>query len=295
MFDLVNPVVHVHTQVDDYTIPYVQYMWQTAQLLAQQPKHLKLTIHCMAQAAAEILSNWVHVQQYKNVEILSVANSGGSTGHGNCIMQALAQTGDKAIHVISDGDAIVLVKGWDNYLRKRFVKDENRIHICGTTYEDIGEFSSGHGLLQTYKKIPTFTWGALSPFHDWQDLNFMPNKNHTVNVNTHLLSHIYNVPVGYSIFGEAGWQLPQYLYDNQLKYEGWHQKKPSKDALVLKGLTDYHEEYHVVQEGESIPFVVHHRGSLRHKYREGEMSKLFYDRVDNYVALEINKPTRWVI
>jgi hypothetical protein len=59
---------------------------------------------------------------------------------------------------------------------------------------------------------------------------------------------------------------------------------------VLKGLSDYHEEYHV--DG-NVPFVVHHRGSMKYKYRSDEISVNFYKAVDKWLAEELKRPTRW--
>lgn len=202
-------------------------------------------------------------------------------------MESLAMTGDGKIHVIADSDTVVVAKGWDDCLRHKLLNEGNA--IVGTTYEDIGGFSSGTNTVQTYKKIPALTWCALSPMHDWHDLEVMPNKAHQVEITTPELAGIYNLPTGYSVFGEVGWQLPMYLHEHGLKYEGWRQLKPSGEAIVLKGLSDYHEEFHV----GNVPFITHHRGSLRHLYREDPISCKFYNAVDAYLAMETTRAPRF--
>lgn len=281
------PGIHVHTQVDKSTVPYAQFMWETMLSLANRPESLKITIHCMGPTAAARCDSWV--QQGKAIIVPNKRGDplNGSYGHAACIMHAINEMGDGNVHVICDSDTVVVARGWDDYIRQRMVDDN--IGMMGTTYEDLGGFSSGASSVQTYKKVPTFTWGVLSPRHDWRSLTVMPDKAHHVAINTPELSQIYNLPMGYTVFGEAGWQVPQYLHDNRLTYDGWQQLKPTKDAVVLKGLTDYHEEFHA----QGIPFVVHHRGSMKHSYRGGRISKPFYEIVDHYLAQEKLRPPRW--
>ena len=282
------PAIHVHTQVDKSTVPYAKFMWETMLSLASRPELLTITVHCMGPTAAARSDAWI---SGKGKAIVVPDKKGdplnGSKGHGACVMSALAETGDGNIHVICDSDTVVVARGWDDYLRQRLLSDE--LSIIGSTYEDLGGFSSGASTVQTYKKVPSLTWCALSPMHDWRALNVMPNKGHQVGITTDQLSRIYNLPIGYSVFGEVGWQLPQYLYDNALKYDGWRQLKPSKDAVILKGLSDYHEEFHA---GDT-PFVAHHRGSMRHAFRGDRISQQFYGAVDAYLAKETAGHPRW--
>lgn len=288
---MVVPTIHVHTQVDKATVQYARFMWEAMQSMAERPDELNLTVHCLGPRAAAIIDAYA----LRNCRTKVTPNPGtdplnGSKGHGACVNEALAMTGDGAIHVIADSDTVVVARGWDEYLRQRLVND--RIGIVGSTYEDPGGFSSGDSRTQTYKKVPSLTWCALSPHHDWRSLDVTPNKDHIITITSELLSQVYNLPVGYSIFGEVGWQIPQYVHDHRLRYEGWRQLKPTRDALVLKGLSDYHEEFHV----GDVPFVTHHRGSMRHAYRSDKLSQQFYGAIDAYLAKEVDAPVRfkWV-
>lgn len=281
------PAIHVHTQCDKSTVPFAQFMWETMLSLANHPEYVQLTVHCMGPTAAVRASGWPGKFQ----SIITPTPKGdplnGSRGHGVCAMEALSMTGDGDIHVICDSDTVMVSKGWDDYLRLQLL--DNGVMIVGSTYEDIGGASSGSSKVQTYKKIPTLTWCALSPLHDWRKLDVIPNKGHMIAITTQELSDTYNLPIGYTTFGEVGWQIPRYVRDNDLMFEGWRQLKPSKDALVLKGLDDYHEEFHA----GGAPFVVHHRGSMRHAYRGDRISNLFYGAVDKYLIDEKERKTRF--
>lgn len=283
------PIIHVHTQVDKSTVPYAQFMWQTMLELANHPGSLKITVHCMGPKAHDRAQKWVTQGEAVIIQTPASISHEGSTGHGACIMDALKHTGDGAIHIIADSDTVVVARGWDDYVRFKLLNE--KLGIIGTTYEDPGGFSSGKNTVQTYKKVPSVTWCALTPMHDWRTLDVMPNKGHQIGITTETLSKIYNLPIGFSVFGEVGWQLPQYIYDNDLTYEGWEQVKASKGAKLIKGLSDYHEEYHV-QEG--MPFLLHHRGSLRHVYRGDRISNAFYSAVDTYLSSERKAEKRWV-
>lgn len=271
------PVIHVHVSVDKSTTGYADFMWRTMLSLAARPELLRLTVHSMGPTAAERLKD---LPQATMSQANSSDNLNGSFGHAVCIMDALSKMGDDSIHVIADSDTVVVAKGWDDYVRLRIVN--SGVGMMGTTYEDIDGFSSGNSNVQTYKKVPTFTWAALSPKHGWRHLDVMPNKSMEIAINTEELSKLYNLPIGYRVFGEAAWQVPGFLHNNGITFDAWPQLKPTKSAVVLQGLTDYHEEYHV----ESVPFIVHHRGSMRHAYRGSRISKAFYEKVDRYLAGE---------
>ncbi len=271
----------VHMSVDRATVPYALYAWNTMNSLATLPEQMTLMAHCMDESArAQMLS----------VPRASVVGVGegirGSNGHAMCIMDAFQFTGDGNIHVINDTDAVVVAKGWDTYVRQRV---SDGVGFIGTTYEDVGKFSSGHGKLQTYKKVPNFIWAALGPQHSWRGLNIMPDKGKQIEVATEEQSKIYNLPIGYSVFGEAGYQVPLFVHQNNIKYEGWLQLKPTKDATVLAGLTDYSEEYHV----EGVPTVVHQRGGRQFAFRQHPLSVNFFNVVDAYLAKEKSQPQRW--
>lgn len=257
-------------------------MWDTMLKLADNSELLRLHVHCIGPTAADMLRDMTQSQTY----VVSEAKEGGSYGHATCIMDAFKLMTDNEIHIICDSDAFVVAKGWDNFIR---LKASCGVGMAGTTYEELGGFSSGTGNVQTYKQIPTFTWAMLGAGPPWNTLDVMPNKEHRILIADEKMSQIYNLPVGHHVFGEAGYQLPLFLHQNRVKYEAWKQLKPSKDAVVLFGLSDYHEEYHV----DGIPFVVHHRGSLRHPYRGSRLSKAFFEKVDTWIEQEIRRPSRW--
>lgn len=259
-------------------------MWETMLKLAARPENIQLSIHSIGPSAAEALKTLPQSRGWQ----VERATEGGSFGHGACIMDALRMMIDDDIHVICDSDAFVIAKGWDNLVRK-IVADG--YGIAGTTYEELGGFSSGKSNVQTYKKVPTFTWAILAPGIPWSQLDVMPDKNRTILIENERLSKIYNLPIGHSVFGEAGYQLPLFLFEHNVKYDGWPQLKPTNGATVLSGLSDYHEEFHA----GGVPFVVHHRGSLRHPYRATKLSNAFFAKVDPWIEHELTQPIKWTL
>lgn len=284
-----NTRIHVHTQSDKATMGYVRFMWETMLMLANKPGLLKLTVHSMSQTAADRVVDGLQ----RATTILVASPDGqplaGSYGHGVCVEHALNQTDDGDIHIICDSDTVVLAKGWDDYVRDRL----ETMGCIGVTYENEGGFSSGKSNFQTYKQIPNVVWMAMSKNYKWKQLRALPKKEVPIDIQTSEQSKIYNLPIGHKVLRDVAWQIPSYLYENKISYEGWYQLKPSMNASeckVLSGLSDYHEEYHVEN---GIPFVVHHRGSLRHKYREDKVSKLFYQHVDNWLNKEMAGMPHW--
>jgi len=284
------PTIHVHTQSDKSTIGYVQFMWQTMRELANKPDFLRLSVHCMGPTAVERLTSLPNTKVYQVADIAVDTGLVGSMGHAACVEHAMTMTDDGDIHIVADSDTVVLAKGWDDYVRYELL--DKGLGTFGTTYEDIGGFTSGAGTVQTYKNVPNVVWMALSPNHRWRDLRARPRKNDNLHITNEGQSKIYGLPIGYHVLRDVAWQIPEYLSSRGITYVGWKQLKPSKDATVLKGLSDYHEEYHVTED--DIPFVVHHRGSMRHAYRGDRISQNFYAAVDAWLVQEKARPTRWL-
>lgn len=284
------PSIHVHTQSDKNTMDFVTFMWSTMRSLANHPELLQLSVHCMGPTATERLATLPAARTYRIPDVMAGNALAGSMGHGVCVEHALSMTDDGDIHIIVDSDTVVLAKGWDDYVRLELF--ERRVGTIGTTYEEVGGFTSGNGNLQTYKGVPNVVWMALSPLHRWRDLKALPKKDEEFVIKNPGMSKVYGLPVGYKLLRDVAWQIPEYLHNRGISHEGWRQRKPSKDAAVLRGLYDYHEEYHVT--ADNVPFVVHHRGSMRHPYRGDEISRAFYNAVDAHLARERTREPRWV-
>lgn len=281
------PLIHVHMPCEKATAPYARYAWETMRLLANSPDRLRLTIHSIGSTAGERLSDLPNSGYVVTRTLRAEKELAGSWGHACCIMHALSSACDGDVHVICDSDTVVVARGWDDYLRRRIVIDG--MGFIGTTYEDVGGFSSGTSAVQTYKRAPTFTFAAFNPKHDWRDLDVLPDKEKQIAITDERLSRLYGLPIGHSVFGEAGWQVPQFVSDNGILCDGWEHVKPTGKAVVLEGLADYNEEFHA----QGTPFVVHQRGSLRHVFREDKMSRRFYDTCDAWRAAESLRPARW--
>lgn len=281
------PIIHVHTSSDKSTVGYVIFMWQVMRELASHPAALKLSVHCLGPTAVERVKHLPNTKTYMAPSIAEC--SGGSMAHASCVEQALAMTDDGDIHVIADSDTVVVSKGWDDYIRIKLL-DKDRVGIIGTAVEDVGGFSSGTTNVQMAKNLPTVAWCALSPFHTWRRLEVRPIKSSNIKITNETLSKTYNLPIGFEVLRDVAWQIPQYLADRGIMYQAWKQRKGSKDAIVLKGLSDYHEEYHTEAD---VPFVVHHRGSMRHTYRGDAVSNSFFGAVDKYLERERAVEPRW--
>lgn len=250
---------------------------------------LKLVAHCIGQPTTDRLMNeFNNCTAYCVPTIIDDGVQGGSVSHGLMLQHAVSMLDDGDIHLIADTDTVVLARGWDDYLRIQLL--DKRIGVVGATFEDIGGFSSGSEPGQMFKKIPYTAFMALSPLHRWRDLDLTSQKNEAnIPITDPTMSLIYNLPVGFTVLRDVGFRIPPYLHDHGINYTGWEQLKGSKTALVLKGLNDYHEEYHVEN---GVPFVIHQRGSLRHPFREG-MSTAFYAAADAWLTRVKNHGPTW--
>ena len=169
----------------------------------------------------------------------------------------------------------MLLKNWD----LKIIELLADYGIVGTPYEDIGGFSSGSSIYQTYKDKPNVVWMALSPKYPWSSLSFNHIKNKNLLINNEYLSELYNLPVGYELVRDVGWEIPLFLEENNIQCRAFKQIKPTSPKIkVLKTGIDYHEEYHL----DDSVVLAHQRGSNHHPFRGNEISRTFYDACESH-------------
>lgn len=262
--------MRVHCVISAQTFPYFEYCVKNHLSMADSPDSIEFVPYCLDQAS------------YDRVRIVGyqahrLPDSSGSTGHMHGIRKMLTNLAGHDINVIADTDCVVLLKGWDTKLAELM----QTYDAVGSTYEDLGGFSSGSGTAQTYKKIPNFSWCALSNRHTW-DFDVSVDKANLLPILTEEDSRTFNLPIGYSLFREPCWKFPVYVRENGVKCYPLDFVRPtSGNAKAITTNEDYHTEYTL---SDGTPYVAHQRGSMSKAFRVHPLSKTFYDAVDAYIA-----------
>ncbi len=264
--------MRIHIVTNASTLPYHDYCIDNHRKLAKNPEKLEFFSYCLdAQSYFRLTS------EGKNS--VRIADSSGSVGHALGIQAFLGNLKPNEVNIITDSDCIVLMKEWD-------VAIENILTtagIAGTTYEDIGGHSSGSGAVQTYKKIPNFTWAVLSPNYNW-DFDAMCQKQSNMLIETPEMEATFNIPIGSSLLREGNWKLPVHLRERNIPYYSFDFVRPtSPQAKAVLSGEDYHTEY---QLKDGRPFVAHQRGSMSKAFRSHHLSKSFYDVCEAYLNKE---------
>lgn len=262
-------IVNIHTTVSDFSFPFFEYMKENYTNTSSKKNELVFYAYCLDNKSYNKASQIVN--SIKSIE------SRGTDGHCNgvkSIFSNLKNTAADSFDIICDSDTVMLVNSWDiiieNILRK--------VGILGSSYEKIGGYSSGNSNVQTYKNKPNLTWFAISRRYDFSKIQLDPGKNSHLDISNERLSDLYQLPIGYKLLKDAGWQIPSYLNDNSIPYKTLSHEKPTALAKVLKTNQDYHEEFQL----DGIPFVAHQRGSMSKEFRKHKLSKSFYDVLDAY-------------
>jgi hypothetical protein len=295
-----DPVpIRVHSFVNENSLPYFEYMVGNYRHMASREADLRFIAYSFAPGVTPALEGMEGVSKVVELyrlprffvkqtardwvkALLAVfgvyRRMGGSNGHAAGLNAAFANTGG-GVDVIADTDTVVLKQDWDIFILDLL----QQYGIVGTSYEEIGGASSGSGKTQTYKRLPSLTWIALSPRHDFTKLDAAPEKRANIVIASDDLSALYNLPVGFELARDVGWKLPQYLRDRGIPSAVFDQVKPSSAAAkAVKSGNDYHEEYH--WQGE--PFLAHQRGSHQHRFRVGDLSGSFYEACERYLSTE---------
>jgi len=262
--------MRIHIPMNGNTFPYFEYCVQNHKRLATNPSALEFFAYSLDAGGAAKAS----AMGYNAIKVTD--SSAGTLGHALGIEAILKNLKNGDINVISDSDCIVLYKNWDDAIAKLMMTNG----IIGTTFEDIGGFSSGTTKVQTYKGLPNVAWVALSPKYDWQ-FDTSCNKDVHLQIDSQELSETFNLPIGYSLLREHTWKLPFYLRENKVVHYNFNFVRPTsgKAKAVLTG-EDYHTEY-TLHDG--TPFVAHQRGSMSKTFRVHHLSKTFYDACEAYI------------
>lgn len=262
--------MRLHIVTNNQTLSYHNYCVENHKKLAKNPDELEVFSYCLDGQSYVAL-------QLEKQNAIRLPDSTGSVGHALGIQSFLSNLKENDINVISDSDCVMLMKDWDLEITN-VLRDNG---IAGTVYEDIGGFSSGNGSVQTYKKIPNFTWAALGPKHDW-NFDAMCQKQENLPISSEELSKIFNLPIGSSLLREGNWKLPIHLHEKQISYYSFEFVRPTSGLAkaVLSG-EDYHTEY---QLKDGRPFVAHQRGSMSKAFRQHHLSKTFYDACERYLG-----------
>jgi hypothetical protein len=242
--------------------------------LSAKPKSLKFRLYCLDRWSSKRAAGLKNVEQ-----VTFLGRLEGSIGHAQALNKAVSSFDQQAVNILADTDAIIVLENWDDVLRVAlYTKGAS---VFGTQHEGIGGYISGDVPYQQYKEKPSTTWIAFRHDVDTSGLDLMPAKADSLEIRTKQDSVMYNLPIGYRLFKDTGWQLPTFLEAKNLSFLVMKLVKPSSGASrVLKGTSDYHDEFHWGND----PFLVHQRGSMRHLYRTDPLSKLFFERIDAFLS-----------
>lgn len=209
-----------------------------------------------------------------------VRDGSGGGGHGealNEIFEAMPIQ-DDVINVICDSDTILVKQGWDEIILKHMC--ENSINVVGTTYEDVGGFSSGNSHTQTFKDKPHAIWCAVDHVatEALKHVNMLPDLS-PLKITDESTSKTFGIPVGYQLLRDTGWGFATIFSSEEIKYTCMKIIR-GNEKKVLRNNNDYNEEYHL----DGQPFVCHQRGSRKNKFRQTEISRNFYELCDQYIS-----------
>ncbi len=291
-------IINIHSVVNEKSIKYFNYLVRNLKHTAKISHRLFFFTHCLDDKSyrfyrdSKLVSNAYQsfkqkdayrkktIQDWKvflKAILFKKVHLHGSNGHA-CGLNSIVRNFNKieGHNLIIDADCAVISNYWDDIICK-WLKN---FDLIGTNYEEKGGYTSGDGLNQTYKKLPNAVFMVIKNGIDLSKLNWMPDKERNLKIQTKKLSTVYNLPLGYELVRDVGWRLPSLIYEKKLKV------KVSKYIILknklrkLKTGYEYNQEYHF----DNILFIGHQRGSARFEFRKSKFSKNFYKCVENLVG-----------
>lgn len=291
-------VFRLHGVVCDNSVDYFRYMLKNYRSLASPEARIEVIAHCTDEESCRAVREqkladkvipvhlrpefFVYGNRYDVLNRIKLmlgmrSRLGGSSGHAAGLNSAFKASGGEGIDIIADTDTVIVIKDWDIVLGK-ILSD---YAIIGTSYEQRGGVTSGHGNVQTYKTSPNLTWVAFSsryPFHE-VDASHILWRN--LPIKTAEQAELYGLQVGDYLLRDVGWKIPKFLKKHSAKScILTHTKPETGNSKVLKIANHYNEEFQL----DGIPFIVHQRGSRKHAFRSEPLSAPFYAAAENYIT-----------
>lgn len=269
--------IDVYTTVSNESFEFAENLISNYNSLSSKRNEISFIANCVAtydDRLVKKLSNLGFV-------VKNFFGARGTSGHAMSINSAFKMFENQSVNIIADADTMMVAKSWDQILVDYFQINSD-IGVVGTSYEDIGRSTSGIGNCQTYKNLPNVTWMACnSLLYDFTSYSCNPNKNTHLAISDSTLSKTYNLPIGYTLLRDTGWEFPEFLMTNSIQSLAFkHFKQNDHETKVIKNSGyDYHEEYHF----QDNPFVIHHRGSMKHKFKQSHMSNVFFTLAETYI------------
>lgn len=296
-------IINVHVAVNGQSKEYADYLIENFKHTATHADRLFFFVYGLDPEAYAYFSNdsrlsnhfavynhkaayrrktWAEWKIYLKFLFGKKSNLGGSNGHAagiNHMMRNLPLLAGH--HVIADSDVAMLMHGWDVWM----IQELETWDLIGTPYEPMAGFSSGESQIQTYKDFPNPIWMAIHERTDISAMDWMPNKEENIKIDSTERSLLYNLPMDYELVCDVGWRFPEFCKKYSIRAKAFNQIKPSSNEIkVLRTNQDYNEEYQ--WEGKAV--VGHQRGGSRHQFRASKVSIPFYECVE----LAVGKPNK---
>lgn len=292
-------IINVHVAVNGQSKDYLNYLIENFKHTATYSERLFFFVYALDPEAYAYFSNdprlsnnfevynekksyrlktWAEWKIYLKFLLGKKNGLGGSNGHAAGINHMMTQLEMlDGYHVIADSDVAMLMHGWDVWM----IKELEAYDLIGTPYEPISGFSSGTSQVQTYKDFPNPIWMAIHKKIDITKMDWMPNKEENIEIDSEEKGTLYNLPVGYELVCDVGWRLPKFCKSHSIRAKAFQQVKPSSDKIkILRTSQDYNEEYQY--SGRAV--VGHQRGGSRHNFRASKVSTRFYECVEQAVG-----------
>lgn len=241
-----------------------------------------IVLHCVTDKKSEqyaVAMHWSALKMLSSPGSVSYIHhpivTAGSTGHADGIKAALLRADPLLQNVIVDSDVVFLMKGWNMWLEEALTQHK----VVGSTYEDIGRFSTGHGPIQSYKKRPNMTLFGWSQGVEMASLDPHPDKQRFFPVLDNCLSERYNLPIGSSLLCDVGWQVPAHLDSLGIVGLGLENFRLNE----LPGFEACHPSNELFVTPDGKPFAAHQRGSSRSPFKGDANSQAFYEAVDRFL------------
>lgn len=228
----------------------------------------------------------------KNAEII---DGNHLPGHGESLNFLISRLeNDENYTLISDIDVAMVKKNWD-IDALNLMKDND---IIGHPFEGSAMFKVGKRPDNAMRpqKTPTTTWMLINNAKSqiWKQLDFTHSKDEEQPISNED-ADLYGVPEGFYLAKDIGWRIPKFLKQHQLKYHSFTNinKNSNLTPIIFSDVPrdmpwgdGTHKSGWTCEEGmlNGEPFLVHQMLSQRWKFKCSNVSKTFYDTVDEYLA-----------
>ena len=283
--------INILTGVNPVNFEYFFYFIDNIRKLASGKHNINVSVLTGQGRGSRNVCSQDQIEKIKTTGV-EVVNGNHLFNLGESLNYLLSIDNQKTndVTLISDIDVAIVRKNWDEYALE-YLKKYDVIGLPNNEPTHIFEGSKTPDNAHRYHNNPTVVWMMFNNSNIWKTIDFRPDKDNEIKVKEQD-AILHGIPNESYLAKDIGWRIPEFISNNNLKSYSFINAGLGRihQSIIFDGITNNiswgdGKSGFPCDEGriDGLPFIAHQRLSQRWEFMKSPVSKLFYERVTDYI------------